>query len=259
LTTQAEAWGLVEKNMGLGHVLVERFLASTRNKGQRFGTSFKDDLYSAIPVALYNAALRFDASKGIKFTSYAGRAVWNEFSDEYRRYLRQTGGGNLRSADSVEYESDRLGHASQDEYKLVEFRDEFEKMPLSGKEHEILDLTLEGYSIDEIGKITSLSSDQIRGLKQRMKDKLTRVGYTIEPTTTAKTLYPPSADHSWGRHQKTEQEDFPSFDGSLEDQNRQDPEFKRKHREARRKDAGDARVMEEWAKKIKAEGFEEVD
>lgn len=57
-----------------------------------------EDVFQEMSLAYVKAAQKYDATKGITFGAYLGRAVWNEFN----RFVEREQGENFASLDSFE-------------------------------------------------------------------------------------------------------------------------------------------------------------
>ena len=78
--TDEEAWKMVEENLGLGYSLAQRYYQARKRHGVVLGSGMHEEFRSAAPEILFKAAKHFDPSRGYKFSTYAGTALWRGFT-----------------------------------------------------------------------------------------------------------------------------------------------------------------------------------
>lgn len=148
---------IVEENMGLvGKVIKDK----VHGIGQ-YGVSSYDDLFQIGCIGLCKAAA---TDKGGCFSTYAYRLIWNEICDELIRMTRQT-----QQELAVAPEDIPKAHQTLEENPLLtsELRYTLEqaKARASGttaKGVKCLELSIHGYSSQEIGKLMGAEAATIR-------------------------------------------------------------------------------------------------
>ena len=158
---------LVEENMRLVPFIIKRYFGPHNLQD--------DDMMSIGYLALCKAALKYDQNRGVKFTTYASRAIINDLRDDARdkfKPLIQTGmmeaSLNQKLTDDDEDEIiDKIVDPDVDIEKEVFSRmtcaELRELAPLLSRRY------LDGYSINEIARAKRIS-------KQAISNKMTREG-----------------------------------------------------------------------------------
>lgn len=153
----AEQQKLVEENMGLvGKVIKDK----VHGIGQNSAYSY-DDLFQIGCIGLCKAAI---TDKGGCFSTYAYRLIWNEICDELIRTTRLT--QREQTADIIEilalsaqdctdpFESCSLRHALEQAKSMAQ--------GVTAKGIRCLELTLQGYSSQEVGTIVEAEAATVR-------------------------------------------------------------------------------------------------
>ena len=154
--TSAQAQ-VVEENMGLvGKVIKDK----VRQLGQP-GTPCYDDLFQIGCIGLIKAAI---TDKGGTFSTYAYRLIWNEIRDELVRNTRLV--LNEQPANTIEILSQTFEQVL-DPLETLDLRDIFKqakKQARGGTARgiECLELTVQGYSSQEIGTIVGADPGAVR-------------------------------------------------------------------------------------------------
>ena len=144
---------VVEENMGLvGKVIKDK----VRQLGQP-GVPSYDDLFQTGCIGLIKAAM---TDKGGKFSTYAYRLIWNEICDELVRNTKLV--LNEQPADTIEIFEQR-----QDPLETHDLRHTFQQAKEqahggAARGIECLELTVQGYSSQEIGNIVGADSSTVR-------------------------------------------------------------------------------------------------
>lgn len=175
---------LVEENMKLVPFIIGRYFGSIRQQD--------DDMMSVGYMALCFAALKFDPSRGIKFSTYAARVIINEMRDYAAQKFKaviQTGMSetslNIRPFDDDEDEIiDTIVDTDVDIEKEVfskMTRDELRELaPLLSRRY------FDGYSVNEIAREKRISKQAISYKMtvegRRLKDKLSAYNPSIPVT-----------------------------------------------------------------------------
>ena len=158
---------LVEENMRLVPFIIKRYFGPHHLQD--------DDMMSIGYLALCKAALKYDQNRGVKFTTYASRAIINDLRDDARdkfKPLIQTGmmeaSLNQKLTDDDEDEIiDKIADPDVDIEKEVFSRmtcaELRELAPLLSRRY------LDGYSINEIAREKRIS-------KQAISNKMTKEG-----------------------------------------------------------------------------------
>lgn len=119
----------------------EKLVYSVYNK--KFGKYYhlKDDLLQIGRFALWKACLRFDATKGYKFSTYAVKAIINEMASLVYEELKHSLNTACDFADNLVGETDQLLEimAIQDACSRCKYKDRLQKI-------------LQGYTIREIAE-----------------------------------------------------------------------------------------------------------
>ncbi len=153
----SEQMRVVEENMGLvGKVIKDK----VRGIGQP-GTPEYNDLFQTGCVGLIKAVA---TDKGGTFSTYAYRLIWNEIRDELVRNTRLV--LNEQSADTIEILT-KSSEQIMDSLETLDLRDIFrqaKKQARGGTARgiECLELTVQGYSSQEIGNIVGADSSTVR-------------------------------------------------------------------------------------------------
>ena len=166
----SEQMQVVEENMGLvGKVIKDK----VRQLGQP-GTPSYDDLFQTGCIGLIKAVA---TDKGGCLSTYAYRLIWNEICEELVRNTRLV--LNEQPADTIEI----LSQSSErilDPLVMLDLRD----MLLQAKKEarggtargiECLELTVQGYSSQEIGKIVGADPGAVRMWMTRARKYLKRI------------------------------------------------------------------------------------
>ena len=153
----SEQMQVVEENMGLvGKVIKDK----VRQLGQP-GTPSYDDLFQTGCIGLIKAVA---TDKGGCLSTYAYRLIWNEICEELVRNTRLV--LNEQPADTIEI----LSQSSErilDPLVMLDLRDillQAKKEAPGGTARgiECLELTVQGYSSQEIGKIVGADAGTVR-------------------------------------------------------------------------------------------------
>ena len=145
---------MVEKNMGLvGKVIKDK----VHGLGQP-GVPSYDDLFQTGCIGLCKAAA---TDKGGCFSTYAYRLIWNEICDELARCTRLT--QKEQSADTIDL---RVGTVSDPLYN-AELRHTLRQAKnnapgVAAKGIICLELTVQGYNSQEIGKLLQAEAATVR-------------------------------------------------------------------------------------------------
>lgn len=167
---------LVEKNMGLAHLIVNKFLKSNYDAG--YGLTSKEDLLQIAYCSLIKAVDSFDSKRGYKFSTYATsiirRDIWstyieskktqesvslNQLLDVQNQYEASTIGA--RNIADISLLNETISEDSKD--SLIDFFIDYESALISIKEkkqrpqvyrlaEKIVLLRFLGYSRSQIAK-----------------------------------------------------------------------------------------------------------
>lgn len=162
--TDEEAWQTVADNLGLGYKLAGQFFQSRKKFGKHLGSAVHEELRSAVPELLLKAAKGFDPSKGYKFSTYAGTALWRGFiSIEQYEQRRETS----------EYNDDR---AYRDEsLDRAEVMATLADTSLTERnKHIIYAYHVQGFEKQEIADMMGLPLTTIKVVLHKTVKKLTR-------------------------------------------------------------------------------------
>lgn len=166
----SEQMRVIEENMGLvGKVIKDK----VRGIGQP-GTPEYNDLFQTGCVGLIKAVA---TDKGGTFSTYAYRLIWNEIRDELVRNTRLV--LNEQSADTIEILT-KSSEQIMDPLETLDLRDIFrqaKKQARGGTARgiECLELTVQGYSSQEIGNIVGADSSTVRMWMTRARKYLKRI------------------------------------------------------------------------------------
>lgn len=166
----SEQMRVVEENMGLvGKVIKDK----VRGIGQP-GTPEYNDLFQTGCVGLIKAVA---TDKGGTFSTYAYRLIWNEIRDELVRNTRLV--LNEQSADTIEILT-KSSEQIMNPLETLDLRDIFrqaKKQARGGTARgiECLELTVQGYSSQEIGNIVGADSSTVRMWMTRARKYLKRI------------------------------------------------------------------------------------
>lgn len=161
---------IVEENMGLvGKVIKDK----VRGIGQP-GTPEYNDLFQTGCIGLIKAVA---TDKGGCFSTYAYRLIWNEIRDELVRNTRLI--LNEQAADTIEILT-KSSEQIMDPLETLDLRDIFrqaKKQARGGTARgiECLELTVRGYSSQEIGNIVGADSSTVRMWMTRARKYLKRI------------------------------------------------------------------------------------
>ena len=153
----AEQQKLVEENMGLvGKVIKDK----VHGIGQNGAYSY-DDLFQIGCIGLCKAAI---TDKGGCFSTYAYRLIWNEICDELIRTTRLT--QREQTADVIEILTLSAQDCS-DPFERCSLRHTLEQAKsmaqgVTAKGIRCLELTLQGYSSQEVGIIVEAEAATVR-------------------------------------------------------------------------------------------------
>ena len=152
---------LAEDNLKLVYALVSREYPTFRGD---------EDIIQSGILGLCRAAMRWDESKGVKFSTYACGCIRNGIRQELR--MRQTPvevvsldqpvGDDLTLEDTVTGEND-LGFV---DYSFLKGLTEDERL--------IFDLKTNGYRVEDIQRVTGYSSQKIRKIIRIIRAKYRR-------------------------------------------------------------------------------------
>ena len=166
----SEQMQVVEENMGLvGKVIKDK----VRQLGQP-GTPSYDDLFQTGCIGLIKAVA---TDKGGCLSTYAYRLIWNEICEELVRNTRLV--LNEQPVDTIEI----LSQSSErilDPWEMLDLRDillQAKKQARGGTARgiECLELTVQGYSSQEIGKIVGADPGAVRMWMTRARKYLKRI------------------------------------------------------------------------------------
>lgn len=146
---------LVERNMGLvGKVIKDK----VHGLGQR-GVPSYEDLYQIGCIGLCKAAI---SDKGGCFSTYAYRLIWNEICDELIRTTRL--GGKEQPFDSMEDPIDDMQKDALDTFdlRLALQQAKDSAQGVTAKGIHCLELTVQGYTSQEIGAIVHAEAATVR-------------------------------------------------------------------------------------------------
>jgi len=166
----SEQMRVVEENMGLvGKVIKDK----VRGIGQP-GTPEYNDLFQTGCVGLIKAVA---TDKGGTLSTYAYRLIWNEIRDELVRNTRLV--LNEQSADTIEILA-KSSEQIMNPLETLDLRDIFrqaKKQARGGTARgiECLELTVQGYSSQEIGNIVGADSSTVRMWMTRARKYLKRI------------------------------------------------------------------------------------
>lgn len=157
MTLTQEQRKIVEENMGL----VGKVIRDKVHRSSRGGIYSYDDLFQAGCIGLCKAAA---TDKGGCFSTYAYRLIWNEICDELIRATRLT--QKEQASDTIEILIDANGHPT-DPIGQCELRQMLEQAKRSArgaaaKGIRCLELSMEGYSSQEIGRIVDAEPATVR-------------------------------------------------------------------------------------------------
>lgn len=148
---------IVEDNMGLvGKVIKDR----VRQLGQP-GIPSYDDLFQTGCIGLIKAAM---SDKGGTFSTYAYRLIWNEICDELIRNTRLV--LNEQSADTIEILT-KSSEQFPDPLETQDLRHILQQAKAqahggAARGIECLELTIQGYSSQEISRIVGADPGTVR-------------------------------------------------------------------------------------------------
>lgn len=146
---------IVEKNMGLvGKVIKDK----VHGLGQP-GVPSYEDLYQIGCIGLCKAAM---SDKGGCFSTYAYRLIWNEICDELIHTTRLN--GKEQSFDTI---GDRIDDVQKDALDAFDLRHTLQQAKdkaqgATAKGIHCLELTLQGYSSQEIGVLVHAEAATVR-------------------------------------------------------------------------------------------------
>lgn len=166
----SEQMRVVEENMGLvGKVIKDK----VRGIGQP-GTPEYNDLFQTGCVGLIKAVA---TDKGGTFSTYAYRLIWNEIRDELVRNTRLV--LNEQSADTIEILT-KSSEQIMNPLETLDLRDIFRQAKIQARGGtargiECLELTVQGYSSQEIGNIVGADSSTVRMWMTRARKYLKRI------------------------------------------------------------------------------------
>jgi len=151
-----------------------------------FKYSHEDDFKSEGMIGLIKAAKSFDASKGIKFATYATRCINNEFF-MYLRKLRKKDGPLVSLDSPIDCEGETLTLAdvvavddnTMDKQLDRIFRDEernrfVQKQP--ERNQRIIEMRLQGMSQNEVAHEMGFSQSYVSRLCQKIKKQFNKGG-----------------------------------------------------------------------------------
>lgn len=148
---------IVEENMGLvGKVIKDK----VRQLGQP-GTPSYDDLFQTGCIGLIKAAM---TDKGGTFSTYAYRLIWNEICDDLIRNTRLV--LNEQPADTIEILT-KSSEQLPDPLETHDLRHIFQQAKAlarggAARGIECLELTIQGYSSQEISRIVGADPGTVR-------------------------------------------------------------------------------------------------
>ena len=153
----AEQQKLVEDNMGLvGKVIKDKVHGIGQN-----GVYSYDDLFQIGCIGLCKAAI---TDKGGCFSTYAYRLIWNEICDELIRTTRLTQREQISDVTEIlalsaqdcpdPFESCNLRHALEQAKSMAQ--------GVTAKGIRCLELTLQGYSSQEVGTMVEAEAATVR-------------------------------------------------------------------------------------------------
>ena len=133
-----------------------------------------EETYDLCAIGLCRAAMTYDDTKGVKFSSYAYICMRNEVMNQFRKSQAQKRNVLLQSLDAniVDTEVCTLhdivsnGLSAEDELVLLNIND------LNKKELKAVKLALVGYNTTEIGRIMNISQSYASRLLTKAQNKL---------------------------------------------------------------------------------------
>lgn len=144
------------------------WVVNTALKNQ--GLSADEDMRQDAILYMCKCIQRFDATRNIKWTTYAYKNVYLFIKLKHKRQLEKM---SWLSVDDIYNQSAR--EMPLEEVELItddKMSVDFIKSLCNAKERQVLDLTLQGYSRSEIGQKMGRSVAQIKAYKRSIKDKV---------------------------------------------------------------------------------------
>ncbi len=166
---------LVESNQRLVYKIARRFKVSPFDY---------DDLVQAGMMGLFNAAKKYDVTKGAKFSTYATYYIIGAIKDELeKRSLIKTSKYYKNLTSSKEKTIDQTDSLVAKEYYQVELKEDMNDIEgnylnldafnFTAMEKELLKLRLENrYSQVEIAKELSISQSKVSRMLKEMREKI---------------------------------------------------------------------------------------
>lgn len=249
MLSDQEAWKLAEENIGLGKSLASRYYASRKKHGQILGGVVYDEMLSAANEVLFKAAKHFDPSRGFKFTTYAGTALWRAFTKIERRQRPTIPYGDNHEQPELER---GLDQAELDE--LLADLDERSQAILVAHYWEGLTAreTAE-YLGTTVGVVKRTIEQSLRQLRRTTEadDLRPTGGPVIKHPRESRPIELPS-DHELPAPQKVRATGGQTTaSGTIFDQMRHDKRLAAKYRAKRREAEEDARAAEAWYAGVK--------
>ena len=133
-----------------------------------------EETYDLCAIGLCRAAMTYDDTKGVKFSSYAYICMRNEVMNQFRKSQAQKRNVLLQSLDAniVDTEVCTLhdivsnGLSAEDELVLLNIND------LNKKELKAVKLASAGHNTTEIGRIMNISQSYVSRLLTKAQNKL---------------------------------------------------------------------------------------
>ena len=167
---------LVESNQRLVYKIARRFKVNSFDY---------DDLVQAGMMGLFNAAKKYDITKGIKFSTYATYYIIGAIKDELAKHSLIRTSKYYKNLNALkENTADQTDNIVAKEYYQVELKEDMNDIAgnylnldafnFTAMEKELLKLRLENrYSQVEIAKELSISQSKVSRMLKEMREKIT--------------------------------------------------------------------------------------
>lgn len=167
MRTKEEVDKMVEENIGLVNFIMNKYYKNS----VYIHNDLRDDIYQEASIGLFKAAQTYDETKGIRFSTYASKAIRNLISRFFDRYIYKHYNAGVISLECSLYEkydeeseqtiSDSL-EVEEGGYAEILIQDALEesKYHIKGIER-IAKLRLDGYYQREIAKEFNVTQVEI--------------------------------------------------------------------------------------------------